>query len=101
MPNVRGSKVRTFADSDDLWPAAEEYAREHGLATASDVVRLALRRLLRPGEGGGGSFTARGERLTAPPESLLRALRDLGDDEAADRLVATYRPRTERADRRR
>jgi Arc/MetJ family transcription regulator len=48
MPNVRGGTVRTFVDIDELWPAAEEYAREHGLPTASDVVRLALRRLLRP-----------------------------------------------------
>jgi Arc/MetJ family transcription regulator len=48
MPNVRGGTVRTFVDTDDLWPAAVEYAREHGLASASDVVRLALRRLLRP-----------------------------------------------------
>ena len=48
MPNVRGGTVRTFVDTDNDWPLAEEYAHAHDLPTASDVVRLALRRLLRP-----------------------------------------------------
>ncbi len=40
----------------------------------------------------GKSFTARGKRLDAAPESLVTALRGLGDEDAASRLVAVYAP---------
>jgi len=45
---VRDGSVSAFADTDNDWPLAEEYAHDHDLPTASDVIRLALRRLLRP-----------------------------------------------------
>jgi hypothetical protein len=45
VPNVRGSRVRTFADIGNVWPRAVAYANAHG-CTPSDVVRVALENFL-------------------------------------------------------
>lgn len=41
-------------------------------------------------KGSGKSFTAAGRRLSAPPADLVRALRELGDEESAAQLVKSY-----------
>jgi len=49
------------------------------------------------GVGSDKGFRAAGRRLDAPPAGLVKALRELGDTESANRLVEAYPARARRA----